>query len=67
MGGAKRYPSLPVCEDDGFRDGLNPSYALTSNLTFAEAGAAANSGPASQPHGLRRSRTPKYRKQPHAK
>jgi len=26
MGGAKRYPSVAVGEDDGFREGLNPSY-----------------------------------------
>ena len=26
MGGAKRYPSIAVDEDDGFREGLNPSY-----------------------------------------
>src|SRR6266566_3947365 len=28
MGGAKRYPSTFVYEDDGFRERLNPSYAL---------------------------------------
>jgi hypothetical protein len=29
----KRYPSTAVCENecDGFREGLNPSYGLTSN------------------------------------
>jgi hypothetical protein len=31
MGGAKRYPSIAVCEDDGFREGLNPSYGLRQN------------------------------------
>src|SRR5712672_1706307 len=29
MGGAKRYPSVAVGEDDGFREGLNPSYRTT--------------------------------------
>src|SRR3984957_20814495 len=24
----KRYPSVAVCEDDGIREGLNPSYGL---------------------------------------
>jgi hypothetical protein len=28
MGGAQRYPSIVVREVDGFREGLNPSYAL---------------------------------------
>jgi hypothetical protein len=28
MGGAERSPSIAVCEDDGFREELNPSYAL---------------------------------------
>jgi hypothetical protein len=28
MGGAKRYPSNTVCDDVGFREELNPSYAL---------------------------------------
>jgi hypothetical protein len=28
MGGAKRYPSIAVCEGDGFREGLNASYEL---------------------------------------
>jgi hypothetical protein len=28
MGGAQRYPSIAVREVDGFREGLNPSYAL---------------------------------------
>ena len=28
MGGAQRYPSIAVCEDDGFREGLYPSYGL---------------------------------------
>jgi hypothetical protein len=28
MGGAKRYPSIAACEGDGFREALNPSYAL---------------------------------------
>jgi hypothetical protein len=28
MGGAQRYPSIAVCEDDGFREGLHPSYGL---------------------------------------
>jgi glutathione S-transferase len=28
MGGAQRYPSIAVGEVDGFREGLNPSYAL---------------------------------------
>jgi hypothetical protein len=23
-----RYPSVAICEDDGFREGLNPSYGL---------------------------------------
>jgi hypothetical protein len=35
MGGAKRYPSIAVCGEDGFREGLNPSYALASNY-FAD-------------------------------
>ena len=26
MGRAKRYPSIAACEDDGFREGLNPSF-----------------------------------------
>src|ERR1700722_8475824 len=30
MGGAKRYPSTAICEDDGFREGLNPSLRLRS-------------------------------------
>jgi hypothetical protein len=30
MGGAQRYPSIAVREVDGFREGLNPSYALES-------------------------------------
>jgi hypothetical protein len=25
MAGAQRYPSISTCEDDGFREGLNPS------------------------------------------
>jgi len=29
MGGAKRYPSIAACQDDGFREALNPSYALS--------------------------------------
>jgi hypothetical protein len=44
---------LQACEDDGLREELNPSTALT----WAKAGAAASSGPASQPRGLRGSRT----------
>src|SRR5882757_1846849 len=33
MGGAKRYPSVAVGEDDGFREGLNPSYRTTGLRT----------------------------------
>src|ERR1700681_4280663 len=32
MGGAKRRPSIAVCEDDGFRGGLSQSYELQSAL-----------------------------------
>jgi hypothetical protein len=32
MGGAQRYPSIAVGEVDGFREGLNPSYALRCSL-----------------------------------
>src|SRR5713226_5947541 len=32
MGGAKRYPSIAICEGDGFREGLNPSYARRPSL-----------------------------------
>jgi hemolysin D len=31
MGGAQRYPSIAVREGDGFREGLNPSYALSES------------------------------------
>jgi uncharacterized protein len=34
MGGAKRYPSILVCEDDGFREEFNPSYALAFDDPF---------------------------------
>jgi len=30
MGGTKRYPSIAVCEYDGFRKGLTPSYGLVA-------------------------------------
>ena len=33
MGGAQRYPSIAVCEDDGFREGLNPSYGLRADAS----------------------------------
>jgi hypothetical protein len=36
MGGAKRYPSTAVCEDDGFREGLNPSYLLIPDYRRAQ-------------------------------
>jgi hypothetical protein len=29
MGGAKRYPSIGACADDGFREEINPSYKTT--------------------------------------
>jgi hypothetical protein len=35
MGGAQRYPSIAIDEDDGFREGLNPSY---SPADFSPAG-----------------------------
>jgi hypothetical protein len=37
MGGAKRYPSIAICGDDGFREGLNPSYELKRNIVVDEA------------------------------
>jgi hypothetical protein len=37
MGGAKRYPSIAFCEDDGFREELNPSYALLQSAARIEA------------------------------
>jgi hypothetical protein len=38
MGGAKRYPSIAVCEDDGFREELNPSYALVFHQLICPSG-----------------------------
>jgi hypothetical protein len=35
MGRAKRYPSIAIGEDDGFREALNPSYELAANVTKA--------------------------------
>jgi hypothetical protein len=32
MGGAKRYPSISSHDNDGFREGLNPSYELSNIL-----------------------------------
>jgi hypothetical protein len=37
MGGAQRYPSIAVREVDGFREGLNPSYALSARQAQAKA------------------------------
>src|SRR5882757_10896535 len=34
MGGAQRYPSIAACKDDGFREGLNPSYELLRATAF---------------------------------
>jgi len=36
MGGAKRYPSIAICGDDGFREGLNPSELLTEDKDFGD-------------------------------
>ena len=35
MGGAKRYLSIAVNGADGFREGLNPSYALDDSIKAA--------------------------------
>jgi hypothetical protein len=34
MGREKRNPSIAVCEDDGFREGLSPSDALLRPTRF---------------------------------
>ena len=32
MGGAERYPSIAICGDDGFREGLNPSLSYVGGV-----------------------------------